>query len=271
MSTQNNNQLEKAPTKFDALRLFIAKDTVQDQLKNAVGDNADAFAASIIDLYTGDSYLQNCQPELVVMQSMKAAVLKLPVIKSLGFAYIVPYKSDGKLIPQLQIGYKGLIQLAIRTNQYRIIHTEEVYEGEYRSSNKLTGEFDLSGQKVSEKVIGYFAHFEMKSGFSKTLYMTKEKVEAHAKKYSKSYNQASSPWKTEFDAMAKKTVLRGLLAHWGYLSTEMIDTITNEDKDVAEQVLNEIQANGNARPMSFNNVPEAETINNHEPESARPF
>ena len=92
MSTQNNNQLEKAPTKFDALRLFIAKDTVQDQLKNAVGDNADAFAASIIDLYTGDSYLQNCQPELVVMQSMKAAVLKLPVIKSLGFTYIVPSK-----------------------------------------------------------------------------------------------------------------------------------------------------------------------------------
>ena len=270
MST-SNSQLEKTTSKFDSLRLFLAKETVQSQLKNAVGDNSDSFAASIIDLYTGDSYLQNCQPELVVMQSMKAAVLKLPVIKSLGFTYIVPYKSDGKLIPQLQIGYKGLIQLAIRTNQYRIINADEVYEGEYKSCNRLTGEFDLNGQRTGDKVIGYFAHFEMKSGFAKTLYMTKEQVEAHAKKYSKSYNQASSPWKTEFDAMAKKTVLRGLLAHWGYLSTEMIDTITNEDKDVAEQVLNEIQANGNARPMSFNNVPEAETINNHEPESARPF
>lgn len=267
MTTQNNSQAPPPqanglPAKMDALKKFLASESIQEQLKNALQDNGDVFIASLIDLYAGDTSLQNCQPAAVVMQALKAAVLKLPIIKTLGFAYIIPYKTDGVLVPQFQIGYKGLIQLAMRTGQYRIINADVVYEGEYKSKNKLTGEFDLNGQATSEKIIGYFAHFEMLNGFSKTLYMTKEKVTAHAVKYSKSYSLSSSPWKKEFDAMALKTTVRGILSHWGYLSVEMQSAMTEDDKDIAEQTLNEIRMNGNKRELNTQNIDEADQVEN---------
>jgi len=276
MTTQTHNNgsavtnlpAERKQTKSELMLSFFEKDTVRTQLKNAMQDNADSFVASVIDLYTGDDTLQNCHPELVGMQALKAAVLKLPIIKSLGFAYIVPFKKDGKQIPQFMIGYKGLIQLAIRTNQYRIINADVVYDGEYKSANKLTGEFDLTGQKKSDNIIGYFAHFETKEGFSKTLFMTKERVTAHAQKYSKSFNQSYSPWKTEFDAMAIKTVLRGLISHWGIMSTEMQTAITDDDRDVAERTLQEIKTNANKKDMSFEGIDEADQVGEDQNQNA---
>jgi recombination protein RecT len=239
-----NGQVTKQVTKIDSLKKMLEAPSVQEQFQNALSENTGPFIASIIDLFNGDSNLQACDPKAVVMEALKAAILKLPIIKSLGFAYIVPFKKNNVPVPQFQIGYKGLIQLALRTGEYRIINADEVFEGEYISRNKLTGEFDLSGEKKSDRIIGYFAHFEMKNGFSKTLYSTVEKVTAHAQKYSKSFNMQFSPWKTEFDAMAKKTVLRGLLGHWGILSVEMINALTDDD-DVADNVKREIATNGN--------------------------
>jgi len=254
---ENNGQVARV-TKVDALKTILAADSVQEQFKNGLQESKDTFIASLIELYSGDSYLQNCEPKLVVMEALKAAVMKLPIIKSLGFAYIIPYKRNNILIPQFQIGYKGLIQLAMRTGQYRIINADVVLEGEYRSKNKLTGEFDLTGEAKSETIIGYFAHFEMQNGFSKTLYMTKEKVTAHAMKYSKSYNTAGTPWKTEFDAMATKTVVKNLLTHWGFLSVEIMQSMNDDDIDVSEKVRSHIATNANRKDMSFDDVAEAE-------------
>lgn len=274
MSQQNTptNLPEKKQTKAELMMSFFEKDTVKAQLKNALQDNSDSFIASVIDLYTGDTSLANCHPELVAMQALKAAVLKLPIMKSLGFAYILPFGNT----PTFVIGYKGLIQLAIRTNQYRIIHADVVYDGEFRTSNKLTGEFDLSGQKKSDTVIGYFAHFETKEGFSKTLFMSVDRVKAHAQKFSKSYTQKSSPWQTDFDAMAIKTVLRNLISHWGIMSTEMQSALTDDDRDVAEKVLGEIRENANKKPMSFQNVDDAivqqeEGVSNNGQQTRAPF
>ena len=221
--------------------------SIQEQFKNALKDNSGPFVASVIDLFNGDNYLQECDPGQVVMECLKAATLKLPINKSLGFAYVIAYKK----IPQFQIGYKGLIQLAMRTGQYRIINADAVYEGEFRSLNKLTGEFDLSGEKKNDKIVGYFAHIEMLNGFSKTLYMTKEKVEAHAKKYSKTYHMDSSPWKKEFDAMATKTVIRNLLGHYGYLSVEMISAFDQDNDEVYDRVNGDVEANANKEPIGF--------------------
>lgn len=247
----NSNGGEVAVSKIDSLKRALDAPSVQQQFKNALQDNSGPFVASIIDLYNSDTYLQNCEAKLVIMEALKAAILKLPIIKSLGFAYIIPFKKDNVLIPQFIIGYKGLIQLAMRTGQYRIINADEVFEGEYKSANKLTGEYDLNGKATSDKVVGYFAHFEMLNGFIKTLYSTVEKINAHAVKYSKSYNNKYTPWKTEYDSMAKKTVLRGLLGKWGILSVEMISAIHDDDVDVADTVNKGIKTNSNKKEMGF--------------------
>ncbi len=251
-----NGQQSPAPqrTRVDVLKSIMSSSSVQEQFKNALKDNSGPFVASVIDLYNGDSYLQKCNPTQVVMECLKAATLKLPINKSLGFAYIVPYND----VPQFQIGYKGLIQLAMRTGQYRIINADMVYEGEFRTMNKLTGEFDLTGEKKSETVVGFFAHIEMLNGFSKTLYMTKDKVTAHAKKYSKSFSKDSSPWKKEFDAMAIKTVLRNLLGHYGFLSVDMISAFDSDNEDVIDQVAEDVRQNANKEPMGFD---DAEIVN----------
>lgn len=263
MSETNKQQ---GVAKIEALKTMLYADSVQEQFNNALKENSGPFVASVIDLFNNDSYLQACDPKLVVMEALKAAILKLPIIKSLGFAYIVPYKNKANVqIPQFQIGYKGLIQLALRTGEYRILHADVVYEGEYRSKNKLTGEYDLNGVQKGELIIGYFAHLELKNGFSKTLYMTKEKVITHAQKYSKSYNVPNGPWKNEFDAMATKTVVRGLLGHWGMLSPELAAQLG--DDDVADRVQNEIngKANQPGKEMNFDNVPEADLVGEEGP------
>jgi len=216
---------ERALTPVDRLKSVMNAESVQQQFKNCLAENSSLFVASIIDLFASDTYLQKCDPKLVVMECLKAATLKLPINKSLGFAYVVPYKD----IPQFQIGYRGLIQLAMRSGIYRIINADVVLDGELIGVSKLTGEVNLDGQAKSGEIIGYFAHIETTNGFKKTLYMSKADVAAHGAKYSKSYAKESSPWKKNFDQMATKTVLRLLLGKYGQLSVEMATAMESDD------------------------------------------
>lgn len=207
-------------------------------LQNALKENAGAYAASILDLYNSDTTLQACSPKQVFGECLKAVSLKLPINKQLGFAYIVPYKDKtGRYIPQFQIGYKGLLQLCQRTGMYKYINADVVYEGEFKGLNKLTGELDLAGEKTSDKVVGYFAYIETLNGFSHSLYKTTDEIISHAKRFSKSYSRDSSAWKTDFDAMAIKTVLRLLLSHYGYMSVEMINAFTAEETPADSKAL----------------------------------
>ncbi len=194
-------------------------------LQNALHENANSYSASILDLFIGDKALQQCRPKLVLGECLKAAALQLPINKQLGFAYVVAYKG----VPQFQIGYRGLIQLCMRTGQYKHINAGEVYEGEYKGFSKLTGELDISGKRISDTVIGYFAYLETLNGFTHSAYWTKEEVTKHAQKYSKSFNYSSSAWQTDFNKMAVKTVLRNMLSHYGYMSVEMIKAFSDEE------------------------------------------
>jgi len=119
----------------------------------------------------------------------------------------------------------------MRTGQYRYLNDGEVYKGEFKGFNKLTGELDLSGEKSSDEVVGYFAHIETVHGFKKTLYMSKDDMLKHAKRYSKSFDRNGSPWQSEFDAMAKKTMLRKLLSKYGIMSVDMADGMGMDDED----------------------------------------
>lgn len=126
----NNNQAVARP--IDKLKSILAAQSVQEQFKAVLAENSEAFVASIIDLYNTDKTLQACDPKSVVMEALKAASLKLPINKQLGFAWIVPYKDGktGQFIPAFQLGYKGYIQLCMRTGSYKYINADVVYEGE---------------------------------------------------------------------------------------------------------------------------------------------
>jgi recombination protein RecT len=159
-----------------------------------------------------------------------AATLDLPLNNNLGFAYIVPYHNNNtnQTLAQFQLGYKGFIQLAQRSGQIKTISVSEIYEGQLIEENPLKGfVFDFT-KKTSDVVIGYAAFFQQLNGFEKTLYMTKGEAEKHGKRYSQTFKKGFGLWSTDFDAMAKKTVLKLLLAGYAPLSIEMQKAIITD-------------------------------------------
>lgn len=231
----------------NALNKMLNEKSIQEQLKSALKENAGAFTASVVELFASDNVLQQCDPKKALVEVLKAATLKLPLNKSLGMAYIVPYRNrkTNEVLPQFQLGYKGYIQLAMRTGQYRYLNADVVYEGQLVGRNHLTGAIDLSGEQVSDKIIGYFAYMELINGFSKVVYWSKEKVETHAKKYSKSFNSEYSVWSTNFNEMALKTVTKALLSTYGILSVDMIAGLSSDVSDVEEEVAQKISLEAN--------------------------
>lgn len=257
LSAQPQNAVATQQKPLELLKAVINADSVQAQFKNALGDHKDAFIASLIDLYTGDKSLQTCKPQAVILEALRAATLRLPLNKALGFAYIVVYNNtvknpDGSWTkvptPTFIPGYKGYIQLAMRTGQYRTINADIVYEGELRKVNKLTGEIAFDGEKTSDKVIGYFCYFELLNGFSKTLYVSLQDMAAYAKRYSPSVGKATTVeqliakandgvvskkvgWEGNFNDMALKTTIRRLLSKYGYLSVEMQSAMAKDTEE----------------------------------------
>ena len=234
---------------LDKLKSILASDNVKSRLAATMNENAGAFSSSIIELFTSDTKLSQCDPIKVTGEALKAAALKLPINKAFGFIYIIPYKDGktGEYIPQFQLGYKGYMQLLMRSGAYKYVNCDVVYEGELVSSDKLTGAIDLTGTKNGDKIIGYFAYIETLNGFSKTLYMSYDEMVAHAKKYSKSaYNgKLGGVWASDFDAMAKKTCLRLLIGKYGIMSVDM------QSAYIAD-----------ASPADYNDIPDVE---NNEP------
>lgn len=233
-------------TGLSQLKGVLANETMKRNFENILKENAGAFMASIIELYQSDSTLQKCDPNKVVLEALKAATLKLPINKALGFAYIIPYGTT----PTFQMGYRGIIQLAQRSGQYRYINAGEVYEGEAVNYNRITGMLEISGESTSENVVGYFAYFQLLNGFEKAVYWSKEKVIAHAKKFSQAYKSGKkdSPWFTNFDAMALKTVLKSIISKYGPMSVEFADAMASDTDDRVEA---EVAANANQTPVTI--------------------
>ncbi len=251
---------QKQLTPVDRLKNVMSSESVQQQFKNALAENSSLFVASVIDLFASDTYLQKCNPNLVVMECLKAATLKLPINKSLGFAYVVPYKKQGVDIPQFQLGYKGYIQLAMRTGQYQRLNDGIVYKGQRVDFNPISGDMTISGTKESDEATGYFAFFRLNNGFEKLVYFSKENAEAHGKKFSKSYSKDSSPWKTQFDAMALKTCWRKLLGKYGILSVEMSNAIASDDEvtPARDQLKWDTDEQANQTPIDITPTPEGD-------------
>lgn len=211
---------------------LINSPSVKRRFEELLDKDAASFVSSVYAIYRSNSRLQECSPNSILGAAGIAAALKLPINPSLGFAYIVPYKGSA----QFQLGYKGLIQLAMRTNQYRTLNTNAIREGQIKEIDFVTGEV-VRGEKISDTIVGYIAYMELLNGFKKALYMTCEEIDEHAKKYSQSYaydiksGKTSSVWSTNFGAMAKKTVLKKLLNTYAVISIDQRDLTTAMQAD----------------------------------------
>lgn len=248
---------EKNQVAVTTVKELLQKNNIKARFNEILGKKSAGFISSVINV-SNLPQLKDCESQSVLNSAVVAATLDLPIDPNLGFAYIVPYndKNQGK-IAQFQMGYKGFIQLAMRTGQYKTINAGAIYEGEISRVNRLTGEVELTdnGNINYENIVGYFGYFKLLNGFEKMLYMTKEEIEAHAKKYSQSYKSnkewvvKNSLWSTDFDTMAQKTVLKRLLSKYGILSIEMQKALSTDQSVVDE--------NGNATYVD-NRTPERE-------------
>lgn len=191
---------------------------------------ANAYITGVLMQVAERPELRNCTPQSIIGAALRAATMRLWTDPALGQAYIVPYKDKATLV----VGYKGLIAMAQRTNKYRHINATSIDDGEEVIEDKLRGLHQVKRIKPGTRTVGYLAYFAMTNGFERSLYMTREEVQEHAKKYSKSFNRPESPWQTEFDKMAQKTVLRQLLLRFGQLDPIMRDVITGEDEAVID-------------------------------------
>ncbi len=237
------------------VKQLISSDAVKQKFTEVLGQKASQFLASITNVVDGSTKLKKCSANSIMNAAFVAATYDLPIDSNLGFSAIVPYNKsaynpqtrqwDEIPMAQFQMMYKGFIQLAIRSGYYEKMNYAVVYEDELKKYNPITGEimFVTDFSKCTQrnagnesKVVGYYAWFRLKTGFSQELYMSKAAVNNHAKKYSQAYRydikegKKSSKWTTDFEAMALKTVIKLLLSKWGILSVDMQRAIQDDQK-----------------------------------------
>lgn len=244
----DNQQTQVRP--YDSIKSFMTSKSVSDKFEELLGKKTPGFITSVLALCNQNKMLANCEPAKIYQAAAMAAMLDLPLNPNLGFAYIIPYnektgetdpntgKDIYKPVPQFQVGYKGFIQLAQRSGQFQNINVTDVREGELKKHDRLTGEIEFdwnNTDRSSKKVIGYAGFFSLINGFSKTVFMSVDELNTHGKKYSKTYNQSSSKWKTEFDAMATKTLIKLMLSKYAPLSIDM-QTATMADQAVIKSI-----------------------------------
>lgn len=208
---------------------FMASPVVVNKVNNIVGGkDGQRFITAIVSAVSNNTALSECSQSSILSAALLGESLKLSPSPQLGQYYMVPFNNKGGKVAQFQLGYKGYIQLAIRSGQYKKLNVLAIKEGELIRYDPLNEEIEvrLIDDELSReqaKTIGYYAMFEYTNGFRKTMYWSKEKMEAHALKYSKGYQakKGYTFWEKDFDAMAYKTMLRQLISKWGIMSIEM--------------------------------------------------
>lgn len=242
MGDMSMNQLQTKEQTKPKFSLAIQSEGYKKLINNTLGDpkRASKFIASISSAVGNNIQLQQCDAGSILSAALLGEALNLSPSPQLSQYYLVPFndKARGK-VAQFQLGYRGYLQLAIRSGQYKDIDVIEIREGEYLGRDKLTGKhkFDFIEDEVEREnkpIIGYLAYFEYLNGFYKSLYWTKEKMKNHAIQYSQAYardiKQKSnySFWTKDFDGMAFKTMLRQLISKWGVMSTEMQEAFVKD-------------------------------------------
>jgi len=226
-----SNELTAQSTGLKSFNQFVANPRTQEYLETVLAEKKSSFVNNITALVSNNAALQVCKPDTLLFASLKATALDLPLDQNLGFAYVLPYKDNktGVTSAQFQMGYKGFVQLALRTGQFKTLNATDVREGELVGEDFVTGDltFKKAENRESLPVIGYVAYMRLLNGFEKYLYMTSAEIKAHALRFSQTFKRGYGLWadKEMFDSMAKKTVLKLLLSKYAPLSVEMRDAI----------------------------------------------
>lgn len=233
------NSLTKKSGAKASLSAYLSDDAVKAKINEVIGgQNGQRFISAIVSATSNNPALQECNNGSILSAALLGESLKLSPSPQLGQYYLVPFndKDRGK-VAQFQLGYKGYIQLAIRSGQYKKLNVLAIKEGELIRFDPLNEEIEvnlIADEEEREKAptIGYYAMFEYTNGFRKAMYWSKAKMEAHAMKYSKGYQakKGYTFWEKDFDGMAYKTMLRQLISKWGVMSTEFMTAI---DADMA--------------------------------------
>lgn len=237
-----NNSLAKSKSRL-GMTAYLTQDAVKNQINSVVGGkNGTRFISSVVSAVNNNPMLQECSNQSILSAALLGESLNLSPSPQLGQYYMVPFNDAKKgKVAQFQLGYKGYIQLAIRSGQYKKLNVLAIKQGELIKFDPLNEEIDVKliedeEQREKAETIGYYAMFEYVNGFRKAIYWSKAKMEAHALKYSQGYaadkrkGTSWTFWSKDFDGMAYKTMLRQLISKWGIMSIEMVTAI---DSDMA--------------------------------------
>lgn len=244
----NNSLAAKEQTNLP-FSVKIQSKGYQTLINNTLRDRntANRFIASIMSTVSANPELQNCDAGTVLSAALLGEGLKLSPSPQLGQYYLVPFKDrkNKRTVAQFQLGYKGYIQLAIRSGQYKKLNVLPIKQGELVSFDPLNEDIQVQliedeTERESAPTIGYYAMFEYINGFKKAIYWSREKMESHAEKYSAGYasdkrnNTSWTFWSKDFDGMACKTMLRQLISKWGIMSIEMQKALENDSAVISE-------------------------------------
>lgn len=247
MAVQNSLVKSKANQRL-GITAYLTQDAVKNQINSVIGGkDGQRFISAIVSAVNTNSALHECTNQSILSGALLGESLKLSPSPQLGYYYLVPFndKEKGK-VAQFQLGYKGYIQLAIRSGQYKKLNVLAIKKGELEYFDPLNEDIKINlmidnwDEREQAETIGYYAFFELTNGFRKAIYWSKKQMESHALKYSPGYKKDKEKgwnytfWSKDFDGMAYKTMLRQLISKWGIMS---IDLQTAMDADMA--VINE--------------------------------
>lgn len=260
------NQQVKAPVKHKTLRELFNDPNIKTKVEQLIGKNSATFATSVMQIANSNALLRTAEPSSVFNAACMAATLNLPLQNGLGFAYIVPFKNnkERKVEAQFQIGYKGFIQLAQRSGQFKRLVALPVYKKQLLKKDFINGfEFDWEQKpEKDENPIGYYAYFKLVNDFSAELYMSHDDIVKHAQRYSQTFKKGFGVWHDNFEAMALKTVIKLLLSKQAPLSVEMQQAVLADQSVVKDVENQEFKYSDNVQNAEFVAVVDDETFSN---------
>lgn len=262
----NQNQQVQAPVKHKTLRELFNDPIIKTKVEQLIGKNSATFATSVMQIANSNTMLRTADPTSIFNAACMAATLNLPLQNGLGFAYIVPFKNnkERKVEAQFQIGYKGFIQLAQRSGQFKRLVALPVYKKQLLKKDFINGfEFDWEQEpEKDENPIGYYAYFKLVNDFSAELYMSHDDIVKHAQRYSQTFKKGFGVWHDNFEAMALKTVMKLLLSKQAPLSVEMQQAVLADQAVVKDVENQEFNYGDNVQNAEFVTVVDDETFDN---------